>query len=380
MDFEQLLTSLALITVASVVIMYASNTFESASSYLGRNMAAGIKGATINAAGSSMPELLTTAVFLFVYQDLDGFSAGVATAAGSAVFNGLIIPALCIFVVVIWGTKKDGVESKVRYIEVDSQNVLRDGIWLVIGEVMLIVFLGNTTLTWVAGALLLACYVGYLLHLMYHNRKYRSAPEEDEAEDEDETPEKTSKLRAIPTFDFNTLFFDGKPYTTGSAWTVLGAAIVVLGTACLLLAKAVIESAEALTIPTYFTAVVLAAAATSVPDTVLSVKDARNGLYDDAISNALGSNIFDICVSLGLPLLAYSLLFGEVSLSAVSGESAAQVQVLRIVLLWVTVAVISLFLMGRKAGIGKATIMLLIYGAWMTWTADSAFELGIFPS
>ena len=378
MDFEQLLTSLALITVASVVIMYASDTFESASSYLGRNMAAGIKGATINAAGSSMPELLTTAVFLFVYQDLDGFSAGVATAAGSAVFNGLIIPALCIFVVVIWGTKKDGVKSKVRYIEVDSQNVLRDGIWLVIGEVMLIVFLGNTTLTWVTGALLLACYVGYFLHLMYHNQKYRSAPKEDEAEDE--TPEKTSKLRAILTFDFNTLFFDGKLYTTGSAWTVLSAAIVVLGAACLLLAKAVIESAEALSIPTYFTAVILAAAATSVPDTVLSVKDARNGLYDDAISNALGSNIFDICVSLGLPLLAYSLLFGEVSLSAVEGESAAQVQVLRIVLLWVTVAVISLFLMGRKAGIGKATIMLLIYGAWMTWIADSAFELGIFPS
>ena len=378
MDFEQLLTSLALITVASVVIMYASDTFESASSYLGRNMAPGIKGATINAAGSSMPELLTTAVFLFVYPDLDGFSAGVATAAGSAVFNGLIIPALCIFVVIIWGTKKNGVEVKVKYIEVDPRNVLRDGIWLVIAEVMLIVFLGNTTLTWVTGALLLTCYVGYFLHLMVHNRKYRGSGEEG-LEAEEEKSEKTSTLRALLTFDFNNLFFNGKPYTTGSAWTVLGAAIVVLGAACLLLAEAVIESATALNIPTYFTAVVLAAAATSIPDTVLSVKDARNGLYDDAVSNALGSNIFDIAVSLGLPLLVYSLLYGDVSLTAVTGESAAQVQVLRIVLLWVTVAVISLLLMGRKAGVGKATIMLLIYAGWMTWIADSAFDLGIFP-
>jgi cation:H+ antiporter len=145
------------------------------------------------------------------------------------------------------------------------------------------------------------------------------------------------------------------------------------------LAEAVIEAAAALGIPTYFTAVVLAAAATSVPDTVLSVKDARNGRYDDAVSNALGSNIFDIAVSLGLPLLAYSLVFGTVELNAVAGASAAQVQILRIVLLWVTVAVISLFLMGRKAGIGKATIMLAIYLAWMTWIADSAFALGIFP-
>ena len=113
---------------------------------------------------------------------------------------------------------------------------------------------------------------------------------------------------------------------------------------------------------------------------MLSVKDARNGNYDDAVSNALGSNIFDIAVSLGLPLLVFSLIFGDVSLTAVAGTSAAQVQILRIVLLWVTVAVISMLLMGKKAGLGKASVMLLIYVAWMTWIADSAFDLGIFPS
>lgn len=378
MQIEALLISLVLVTIAGVVISYASDTFEAASSYLGRNMAAGIKGATINAAGSSMPELLTTAVFLFVYHDVDGFSAGVATAAGSAVFNGLIIPALCIFVVAIWGTRKDGVAAKVRHIEVDSRTVLRDGIWLVIGEVMLIVFLGDHTLTWTAGALLLVCYAGYFLHLMIHNRRHGSTAEEEPGL-ESEEPGPSSKLRALLTFDFNTLFFKGRPYTTGSAWVVLGAAVVVLGAGCLLLAESVIQAAHAMHIPTYFTAVVLAAAATSVPDTILSIKDARNGLYDDAVSNALGSNIFDIAVSLGLPLLVYSLVFGEVSLSAAAGASAAQVQVLRIVLLWVTVAVISLFLFGRKAGLGKATILLLIYVAWMTWIADSAFSLGIFP-
>ena len=380
MYIEQLFASLGFITGASIVIMYASNTFESASNYLGRNFAPGIKGATINAAGSSMPELLTTAVFLFFYQDVDGFSAGVATAAGSAVFNGLIIPAICIFVVVIWGTKINGVETKVTHIEVDARSVLRDGIWLVIAEVMLIVFLGNTTLTWVAGALLLSSYVGYCAHLIYHNRKFSLDKNEEEREDEEESGASSSKLKALLTFDFNTLLFDGRRFTAGSAWTVIAGAVLVLGAACLLLADSVIKVAEALDIPTYFTAVVLAAAATSVPDTVLSVKDARNGNYDDAVSNALGSNIFDIAVSLGLPLLVFSLIFGDVSLTAVAGTSAAQVQILRIVLLWVTVAVISMLLMGKKAGLGKASVMLLIYVAWMTWIADSAFDLGIFPS
>jgi cation:H+ antiporter len=379
MHIEQLLIALGLITFASIVIMYASNTFESASNYLGRNLAPGIKGATINAAGSSMPELLTTAVFLFLYQDVDGFSAGVATAAGSAVFNGLIIPAVCIFVVVIWGTKINGVETKVTHIVVDSRSVLRDGIWLVIGELMLIFFLGNTTLTWVAGALLLSSYVGYCGHLLYHNRKFSVDRKEEETEDDEEGGASSSKLKALLTFDFNTLLFNGRRFTSRSAWTVLAGAVFVLGVACLILAESVIRVAEALDIPTYFTAVVLAAAATSVPDTVLSVKDARHGNYDDAVSNALGSNIFDIAVSLGLPLLVYSLIFGDVTLSVVAGTSAAQVQILRIVLLGVTVAVISLLLMGKKAGLGKASIMMLIYFAWMTWIADSAFDLGIFP-
>ena len=266
------------------------------------------------------------------------------------------------------------------HIEVDARSVLRDGIWLVIAEVMLIVFLGNTTLTWVAGALLLSSYVGYCAHLLYHNRKFSLEKKEEENEDEEDHGASSSKLKALLTFDFNTLLFDGRRFTAGSAWTVLGGAVFVLGAACLLLAESVIRVAEALDIPTYFTAVVLAAAATSVPDTVLSVKDARHGNYDDAVSNALGSNIFDIAVSLGLPLLVYSLIFGDVSLTAVAGTSAAQVQILRIVLLWVTVAVISLLLMGKKAGLGKASVMLLIYVAWMTWIADSAFDLGIFPS
>jgi len=33
--------------------------------------------------------------------------------------------------------------------------------------------------------------------------------------------------------------------------------------------------------------VVLSAAATSVPDTIISMKDARKGNYDDAVSNVL---------------------------------------------------------------------------------------------
>ncbi|TNN77888.1 Sodium/potassium/calcium exchanger 4 [Liparis tanakae] len=43
------------------------------------------------------------------------------------------------------------------------------------------------------------------------------------------------------------------------------------------------------------------AAGTSVPDCMASVIVARQGLGDMAISNSIGSNVFDILVGLGLP-------------------------------------------------------------------------------
>ena len=73
---------LLLILLACIGIMFSCNLFEPASNYLGRNMPAGVKGATINAIGSSLPELFTTFILLFFYRDMDGFTGGIATTAG----------------------------------------------------------------------------------------------------------------------------------------------------------------------------------------------------------------------------------------------------------------------------------------------------------
>ena len=56
---------------------------------------------------------------------------------------------------------------------------------------------------------------------------------------------------------------------------------------------------------------VVIAAGTSVPDTALSVISARKGQYDAAISNVFGSNIFDICVCLSIPILLALAISGE---------------------------------------------------------------------
>jgi cation:H+ antiporter len=361
----ELTIALVIVVVASVVIMYACDSFDDAASYLGRNMKPGVRGATINAVGSSMPELMTASFLLFLYHDQDGFSAGIATTAGSAVFNAVVIPMVCILAVrykgvstttIVDGVKKV-VSEKINGIEVSKKTILRDGLFLLAAEAALIGFLGGNIMAWWMGASLIGIYLLYFAFLMTGFNGGSDDEDEDEDEDDDDP---VSKLKALLTFDFNNLLFNGNSYSTGTAWVVLTLATTVLGIACWQLADAVMMSANALDVPPYFTAVILAAAATSVPDTVLSVKDALRGDYDDAIANALGSNTFDITVALGLPLLAYGLIYGDVSIA-----SAEQTQILRWVIFFVSLTVLSLFLLSKKVTVTTSYILGAIYLGWM---------------
>ena len=52
---------------------------------------------------------------------------------------------------------------------------------------------------------------------------------------------------------------------------------------------------------------IVLAAGTSVPDALGSYNEAKHGNADAAVSNALGSNVFDICIGLGVPWFIFSL-------------------------------------------------------------------------
>lgn len=368
----ELLLAILGVGVASYLIKYACDQFEPAADYLGRNMAPGVKGATINAIGSSMPELFTSLAFIFTISQLDiteGLLAAVAVTAGSAIFNILIIPALVILAVTMFG-------PRVGSISISKSTVIRDGLFLLLAELVLIVILGIPVISWKSGACLLVIYVGYFSWLMYQIGT-SSIEEEDwwddgfgQPEDEEETP---SLIRQLVTLDFINLGFKGRDMDTHMAWTVLGLSILVLAAACHVLAESVVMASNALSVPVYITSVVLAAAATSIPDTILSVKDAQKGNYDDAVSNAVGSNIFDITVCTGLPVLLYTVIYGSITMS-ISEALADQVQLLRIVLFGVSVAVLALFLYGRRIGPEKAFIMLTLYAGWVGWIIYTAIN------
>lgn len=393
MDIASLSTALLTLAAASLVVMVACESFEKASSHLGKHvykMPPGVRGATIDAIGSSMPELFTTSFLLFYYTDLDGFSAGIATCAGSAVFNAVIIPALCILVVTNRGILVNGARIKLPHINLKKSTIMRDAFFFLIAEVTLITFLDDPEVGWKMGTALLGVYCMYAIKLFTEIRgkggdKQPEEPQPTAAQDQDHAPAPAhGVIGRLIRLDFNGLFFAGRPFTPASAWTVLGFATLTVGIACHFLAGAVMDAAAAMNIAPYFAAITLGAAATSVPDTVISVKAAAAGDYDDAVSNAMGSNIFDICVALGLPLLVYSLWHGGVSVPLSSAGGPANVQELRVALVLLTILVVCVFLYdigpgervpGKiRVGRTKAVLLLSFYITWTLFIIGRSFE------
>lgn len=363
-----ILISIFAIAFCCLVIWKASDGFEAASEYLGRNLSEGVRGATINAIGSSMPELFTTLLFLFILKDKDGFAGGIGTTAGSAIFNGMIIPAAVILIVIL-----KRLNSSVK---VSRKVLLRDGIALLLCEIVLIFLIGGTTLYWWHGLVLVLMYGIYVFYMLYSMKSNQETegfePKVDEIQDyeEDRDVENGSLFKNLITLNLEPIFIK-KEFSTANSWGLLLFSMLIIGSACGLLVKSCEWLGDALNIPIYFIAVVLASAATSVPDTILSMKDAEKGNYDDAVSNALGSNIFDVCFALGFPLMLFTLINGPITMSQ---ETLVNVSELRILLLLLTVIAFFIYIARSKMGGMSAFLLLLIYGVFTLYILGRAID------
>lgn len=357
MDIFGMIQAFALIVIAALLIMQFCNVFEPAAGYLGRNMSSGAKGSTIDAIGSSLPELMVTMMFLASGKP-ELILAGVAVTAGSAVFNAIVIPMMSIF----WAKDKNG--NKVSGFSLNKKVVLRDGFWLLLVEGVLIWFLGFSQFTLLMAGFLLSLYVMYVFHVMYDSKKNK----EDKEEYEFESLESQGLFQTIINFDVNKALFKDKPFTTFSAWVVLGVAVVAIALACHLLAVGVEDFAVAAGVPVYFSAVVLGAAATSVPDTILSMKSASKGEYEDAVGNAVGSNIFDVTVALALPIAIYLGMNG----GYLPMEQSSDLTMLRWFVMGTSTAVIiSLFTQAHNITKKTAWFFLGLYATWIGYIVFS---------
>ncbi|MEO9872392.1 sodium:calcium antiporter [Ekhidna sp.] len=359
---------LLLITFCCIIIWRAGDGFMTASEYIGRNLSDGVRGATINAIASSMPEVFTSLFFLFVLSDAEGFSGGIGTTAGSAIFNGMVIPAVAVLAVIgMKMTKKVHVSRKV---------LLRDGIALIIAELIFLILISGSSLHWYHGMLLMLVYVVYIIYMFASMKKsQRAALLETEEEAEENVFESSEEpqgpfFKGLVTFDLERIFIGNNKISGMRAWSLLLFSTLSIAMVCYFLVLACewigadtysvagLGEFNGLNIPVMFVALILASAASSFPDTIISVKDAKRGQYDDAISNALGSNIFDICFALGLPLFIFTIINGPIYMPPELVDLSSELRFL----LWIlTIVAVVIFTTGSYFGKSKSYLLLTMY-------------------
>jgi len=333
-----LLTQAVLI---SVVIWQACDPFAEASQWIGKmlQIPGSVRGATLDAVASSLPEMLL-GVFFVVLALLsgedpsdqarlagEGYASSLATCTGSAIYNMILIPAFCVLVISFTRRQRPT-------IDIDARVITRDGVWYLGAQVLMVALLISNVIYWWAGVVLLGMYGVYIAQLYFdalaHRRAYAAIHAHLRGDAADASSEeivaalRASGLKASPALvddlrherdrdpedpslndsEASLLFGTIRVRLSYlSAWSIIAGATVVAAVACYWLVEVTTDTASELQAPVFFVAVILTAAASSVPDTFLSIGAARRGDDDGAVSNALGSNTFNICVALSLPLL-----------------------------------------------------------------------------
>lgn len=405
----QLAFLLAQVVLISLIIWQVCDPFADAAQWIGETfrLPGSIRGATLDAVASSMPELFSGIFFVVVAigaaggetsvaeAGAEGYGSTIATCAGSAVYNMILIPAVCALAISVRRIERPT-------IDVDQEVISRDGMWFLGVEAVLLFFLFQERLYWWMAVVFIGLYITYITQLFRDARAYqramdairmhldvagRGADSETiaralRADGFRVTPLLVDKIQQNLLRDGDQEEAEEEADTAGvfygvfqvplnhlTAWLVIGVATILAAAACYWLVEVTRATAVQLHVPVFFVAVILAAAASSVPDTFLSLGSALRGDDSGAVSNAFGSNIFDICICLSIPLLVNCYLVGWGTGVALTqdGEPVPGLFGLRIMLWVLTLMTLLIMWHNRQLTRNKALVLCGLYGVFMAY-------------
>jgi Ca2+/Na+ antiporter len=394
---------LAEVMLISLVLWQACDPFADAAQWIGRvfRLPGSVRGATLDAVASSMPELFSGIFFVVlafsaageseserIAAGAEGYGATIATCAGSAIYNMILIPAFCAIVIFFRRRSRP-------VIDIEDEVIVRDGLWFIGCELLLIAFLFRNQMEWWMGCVFLGLYAVYIGQLALNAFSYRwrwrgvrrfirkqgkGKSEEEIYEAMKEAGEKVNRQLVHRAYAEH--LAHGKPKEERKledrAGILFGffninlnlftVPLVLIGStlaaaaACYFLVEATRATAELLDVPAFFVAVVMTAAASSLPDTFLAIGAASRGDDSGAVSNAFGSNIFDICICLSIPLFVSSYLTGWQPVSLMQdGEPIRGLVTLRILLVVLSALTLGIMWHKRRLTIFKAIILVALY-------------------
>ncbi len=295
-------------------------------------------GATLMAVGSSAPELF---VALFsVLKPGEHQAIGVGSIVGSALFNLLIIV---------------GAAATIKKSKLTWQPMIRDIIFYFLSVAMLLWGLMDGFFSMLDASLFILLYIAYVIAVIFWRK---ILPYSDSGADFEENENKSwfDKL----SYPVDKLMERCMPNPKHYYW-IFFISIVLIATLSWILVDAAIAISEILNIPEAIIGLTVLAIGTSIPDLFSSLIVARQGRSNMAVSNAIGSNIFDILVGLGVPFIVYMLIYGG-SIATGSGSLTYSV-----ILLISSVVLLLLLLLISRWRLNKyiGWILILLYVAYL---------------
>lgn len=313
-----MILDILIIIICSGVIWQTGKWFAKSSSNIGDylHLPRSVKGATLDAMSSSLPELLIAVFSVIAFKK---FEVGIGTIVGSAMFNLLIIPGVCVLV------------APVAF-KVSRELVHRDGMFYVISVyALLAALLYSKSWGWIIPITFVLVYLWYIWTIKRHTNDHRKTTERHE---------------------------NAKNIKIGKELFVSLISLLVIAGASYFLTESAIEFAAAIGVAPIIIAFTIIAAATSFPDTVISVINAKKGDIDDSAANVFGSNIFDILIGLSIPLFLALFFTKTVEISFNQLEVVMG-------LLGATILVLYFLAESHTLNKKKAWTMLLMYGVFV---------------
>ena len=324
----ELLIYLLVIVVASVIVWRGGGMLESSAEALSRHydLSPIVQGSVVTAVGSSFPELSTTIVSTLIHGEFD---LGVSAIIGSAIFNILVIPGLS---AIIAGS----IESRWTFVVKDVQFYITSVVALMLVFALAVIYEpveGHPFKGTVTREIAMIPVLLYLLYLYLQQQETMIFRRKKNGETE------------------------AREASIGKEWFRFGYSLVLIILSVEGLVRGAIFLGDYFETPNFLWGALMVAAATSVPDAIVSVKEAMNKKGLTSLANVIGSNVFDLLIAVPAGVL-------------IAGSSVVDFAVAVPMMIFLSLATILLiFLLLRKDALSyrEGWLLLIIYAVFVAW-------------
>jgi cation:H+ antiporter len=297
-----------------------------------------VRGSLLMAIASSTPELATGILAVTVHDD---FELGMSAIVGSAIYNILVIPAFSVY------ARKEPLRANKELVYREAQFYLVAVVSLMVVLSMSVIYYGPDPILEDGRRVFQGVFtrglavVPLLLYGIYLYIQFEEV--------RDATSDHPKRMGINAAAEWIALLFS------------IG--LILVGVEILL--RVAVALGDLLGTPTFLWGMTVVAAATSIPDTFVSVRAATEGRIESSLSNVLGSNVFDLLVAVP----AAVIVAGAITINF------TQVVPMMTFLVVATIAMLIMMRRGMELRQGEATVMIVLYLGFGMWMASEAFGI-----